>query len=88
MRNKHYRERTPEQVQKKIDKLKTDFMVKKVMGNPSILDILRKSLRRIGKKPHYREQKQEVGKIKRLERKLRRMENGKWRKGNAKKDQN
>jgi len=84
--NNHYRRRTPEQVQKKIDKLKTDFMVKKVMGKSSLLDVLRKSLRRMGIKPHFREQKQEVRKVKRLERKLRRMNEGKWRKGNAKRD--
>lgn len=92
--NKYYRERTEEEVQRKIDKLKTSFMVNRIM-NPTftgrIGEDIKRILRRMSRRT-YRELSRtarnrigtpEVVKIKRLERKLRRMKEGKWRKRNA-----
>lgn len=85
----YYRIRTEDQVKRKIDSLKTNFVVRKLMGKEEIDSLhwtswfynfkatwkrRRKAIQQLDLS-----QKMEVMKIKRLERKLRRMKEGKWR---------
>lgn len=83
---KYYRKRTPKQTQDKIDRLKTTFMLKKIMSDSekeSIQAMIRRLVRRRRRvlSPLPSKDKEEVRKIKRVERKLKRMNEGTWRKG-------
>ena len=86
MGNKHFRERTEEQVQRKADRLRTEFMAKRIMVEEPTSDLLHRMLskfpwRRKHLKRLVEPRKKEIRKIKRLDRKARRIHDGKWRKG-------
>ena len=76
--NKHYRERTVKQVEDKINHIKTKTMIHKLMSQDKTITYLDRLVQRMARRKRIKLPCGDGKKVRRLERKKRRLEQGKW----------